>query len=325
MRFSKYLPHVSLSPERVSVVSPGSSQRSASKWVWQTLNYCLCTGRLGVCEILSVPVKGKVSAYYSPTSLPHVSPTGLQNQTSWGLDVLVHNLWVAVLMWGLDPSLLGENLCNCDWLSSSLWVMDQGYGSRLDWDSAPPTYLSVVPSSYILLQRIFSTISFQDILIGSCSANSCNFFLVTEGRCEVRVFLLCHFAHLSKIAIILKVILSLLSFILSQSVWAQILIVNNVPHIYVAYRVFIEKTLMLGNIEGDDREWDGWMASPTQWTWVWASSRSWWWIGKSGWLQPMGSQGVRHKWVTELNWLNSVRYYERCRKWPDYIWPSSNV
>ena len=40
--------------------------------------------------------------------------------------------------------------------------------------------------------------------------------------------------------------------------------------------------------EGDNRGWDGWMASPTQWTWVWASSRSWWWTGRSGMLQSMG-------------------------------------
>ena len=52
--------------------------------------------------------------------------------------------------------------------------------------------------------------------------------------------------------------------------------------------------------EGDDRGWDSWMASPTQWTWVWASSRSWWWTGKPGVLQSMGSQRVRHDWVTEL-------------------------
>ena len=53
--------------------------------------------------------------------------------------------------------------------------------------------------------------------------------------------------------------------------------------------------------EGDDRGWDGWMASPTRWTWVWASSRSWWWTGKPGMLQSMGSQAVGHYWVTELN------------------------
>ena len=54
--------------------------------------------------------------------------------------------------------------------------------------------------------------------------------------------------------------------------------------------------------EGEDRGWDGWMASPTQWTWVWASSRSWWWTGRPGVLQSMGSQRVRYDWVAELNW-----------------------
>ena len=47
--------------------------------------------------------------------------------------------------------------------------------------------------------------------------------------------------------------------------------------------------------------WDVWMASLTWWTWVWASSRSWWWTGKPGVLQSMGSQRVRHDWATELN------------------------
>ena len=51
-----------------------------------------------------------------------------------------------------------------------------------------------------------------------------------------------------------------------------------------------------------DRRWDGWMASPTQWTWVWVNSRSWWWTGRPGVLQSMGSQRVRHSWATELNW-----------------------
>ena len=51
--------------------------------------------------------------------------------------------------------------------------------------------------------------------------------------------------------------------------------------------------------EGDDRGWDSWMASPTQWMWIWVSSGSWWWIGKSGMLQSMGSQRVG--W-TELNY-----------------------
>ena len=54
--------------------------------------------------------------------------------------------------------------------------------------------------------------------------------------------------------------------------------------------------------EVDNRDWDGGMASPTQMTWVWASSRSWWWTGKPGMLQSMGAQKVGHVWVTELNW-----------------------
>ena len=57
--------------------------------------------------------------------------------------------------------------------------------------------------------------------------------------------------------------------------------------------------------EGDDREWDGWMASLTRWTWVWASFGNWWRTGKPGVLQSMGSQKVRHNWVTELNWTES--------------------
>ena len=55
--------------------------------------------------------------------------------------------------------------------------------------------------------------------------------------------------------------------------------------------------------EGDDRGWDGWMASPTQWTWVWVNSGSCWWTGKPGMLQSMASQRVGHDSVTELNQL----------------------
>ena len=64
---------------------------------------------------------------------------------------------------------------------------------------------------------------------------------------------------------------------------------------------------MLGGIEsgreGDDRGWDGWMASPTQWTWVWVNSGSWWWTGSPGVLRFIGLQRVWHDWATELNWV----------------------
>ena len=54
--------------------------------------------------------------------------------------------------------------------------------------------------------------------------------------------------------------------------------------------------------EGDDRGWDGWMASPTRWTWVWVNSRSWWWTRRPGVLRFMGLQRVGHDWAVELKW-----------------------
>ena len=67
----------------------------------------------------------------------------------------------------------------------------------------------------------------------------------------------------------------------------------------------LKKTLMLGKIEGrkrrGNRGWDGWMESLTQWTWVWVNSRSWWWTGRPGVLQSMGSQRNENNWATELN------------------------
>ena len=71
----------------------------------------------------------------------------------------------------------------------------------------------------------------------------------------------------------------------------------------------LEKIVMLGGCDaggqGDDRGWDGWMASLTQWTWVWVNSGSWWWTRRPGVLRFMGSQRVRHDWATELNWTQS--------------------
>ena len=66
-----------------------------------------------------------------------------------------------------------------------------------------------------------------------------------------------------------------------------------------------EKILMLRKTdsgEGDDRGWDGWMASPTQWTWIWVDSRSLWYTGRPGMLRFMGWERVGHDWKTELNW-----------------------
>ena len=67
--------------------------------------------------------------------------------------------------------------------------------------------------------------------------------------------------------------------------------------------------------EGDDRGWDGWMASPTLWRWVWVSSRSWWWTGKPGVLQSAKSWTRLSDW-TELN----------CRRWiPTWCQGGGNV
>ena len=62
--------------------------------------------------------------------------------------------------------------------------------------------------------------------------------------------------------------------------------------------------------EGDYRGWDDWMASLTQWTWVWVNSRNWWWTGTPGMLQSMGSQRVGHDWMAELNWV-SFKVFEQ--------------
>ena len=68
----------------------------------------------------------------------------------------------------------------------------------------------------------------------------------------------------------------------------------------------LAKTLMLERLkavgEGTDRGWEGWMASPTQWTWVWVNSGSWWWTEWPGVLWSMGSQRVWHNWETKMNW-----------------------
>ena len=63
--------------------------------------------------------------------------------------------------------------------------------------------------------------------------------------------------------------------------------------------------------EGDNRRWDGWNAPLTRWTWVWVNSSSWWWIGRPGVLQYVGSQRVGHDWATELYWTecNGISFY----------------
>ena len=98
------------------------------------------------------------------------------------------------------------------------------------------------------------------------------------------------------------------------------------PHWKRTQWVFVpSKTLMLGGIggrrKGDDRGWDGWMASLTRWTWVWVDSGRWWWTRRPGVLRFMGLQRVGHDWVTELNWteenLQSLFHFFLTEKWND--------
>ena len=78
--------------------------------------------------------------------------------------------------------------------------------------------------------------------------------------------------------------------------------------------------------EGDDRGWDGWMASPTQWTWIWVNSRSWWWTGRPGVLRFMGSQRVRHDWATEPNWTSYfLRFCESHRVLHSFYFTSQHI
>ena len=74
------------------------------------------------------------------------------------------------------------------------------------------------------------------------------------------------------------------------------------PHVKSSHwkRLWCWEGLRAGG-EGDNRGWDGWMASLTQWTWVWVNSGSWWWTEKPGMLRFLRSQRVGHDWATELN------------------------
>ena len=88
--------------------------------------------------------------------------------------------------------------------------------------------------------------------------------------------------------------------------------------------------------EGDDRGWDGWMASPTRWTWVWVNSGIWWWTGRPGVLWFMGSQRVGHDWATQLTDSpqkgagGGIEFYQTffCKNWGksyDFSFSSINV
>ena len=75
--------------------------------------------------------------------------------------------------------------------------------------------------------------------------------------------------------------------------------------------------------KGDDRGWDGWMASLTRWTWVWVNSGSWWWTGRPGMLRFIGSQRVGHNRATELNWTEDSWQFGVNKSWAFLVSQSS--
>ena len=86
-----------------------------------------------------------------------------------------------------------------------------------------------------------------------------------------------------------------------------------------SFELWCWRRLLNAGEEGDDRVWECWMVSSTLWTWVWASSKSWWWTGKPGILQSIGSQSVGHDWVTGLKWtelksINGPYSKNRCSR-----------
>ena len=91
------------------------------------------------------------------------------------------------------------------------------------------------------------------------------------------------------------------------SIWMQFNKLNYYQYIKLTHlkRLWCWKRLRVEG-EGGDRGWDGWIASPTEWPWVWVDPGSWWWVGRSGMLLFIGLQRVGQDWATELNWTITI-------------------
>ena len=112
----------------------------------------------------------------------------------------------------------------------------------------------------------------------------------------------------------------------NEYLWNFIIIIFRrlIPRVRNKARLFTFTTpiycfIQAPNQEGHNRGWDGWMASPTQWTWVWINSGSWWWTGRPGMLQSMGLQRVGHDWATELTELSQCKKTRKGMKIYIYI------
>ena len=164
------------------LASPGDSPTSAGRS--DPGSFQLTVPALGprACEILCTPFQSGVSLFH--TSLWKVSPSGLECQTFWGLFFPSRP---GSLMWGSDPSLLGENHCSCNY-SPICGSPTQGYGP---WLYTPTPFL--IPVSLCFLLYVFSC-WVPVFFINSSSLNCCSFGVPGRGG-ELRVFLLHHLGN----------------------------------------------------------------------------------------------------------------------------------
>ena len=94
--------------------------------------------------------------------------------------------------------------------------------------------------------------------------------------------------------------------------WYLIVVLICISWINTPWRKVMTNLDSILKSKGNDTGWDGWMASRTQWTWVWVNSGIWWWTGRPGILRFMGSQRVRHDWATELNHPSCTAWLSIC-------------
>lgn len=146
---------------------------------------------LRACEVLCEPSKSGVS-FLHPSSFLKSKPHWPSKPKILGAHFPSAGSWVGSPMRTLDPSFLGENLYNCNYLLIC-GSLTQEYESWLYCVSVLPIYLILVPSLYLYWYQIFST-SFQAVLMTGSSINSCNFDEPMGGG-EVMVFLLHHAGH----------------------------------------------------------------------------------------------------------------------------------
>ena len=106
-------------------------------------------------------------------------------------------------------------------------------------------------------------------------------------------------------------------------IWELVMYANYWASVWESKTLGVESSSLLISPPGDFwcSPWDGWMASPTQCTWVWVNSGSWWWTGRPGVL-PGRTERVGHDWVTELNWTESPNLFLLFQKLRIPAWDS---